>query len=355
MSATATTHRRASDFEPLALLQVVREVAQSSLADDPRRISTRSWDAARHLSERFGDAPEARRICEHLRLPWEKIRELAFMSGHAERVALGHALGGEQADWLTEQYSNFVLKLMARRVGTSTLTPGQYRAEGQVMAGTDCSPRCRTLQLLIPTAEQIESLAGTWDEALVRADLAPRHGLGGHRAHVGPTPIAAVLDRCHEHHGTEPTLLELVVFAKANGIPFPRKERGRPYNSYVEEWKVARIARGLTIPDGPPPEAERPDYSRDVGAALPGERPAKRAWAEHDEVVRWVMRYLGDLNQRERSSQRGYDAWARGHDGAPWASVVQRHGGWAAVRGEAWKRMQERNSSSTRLNVPLGR
>jgi hypothetical protein len=347
MSATETTHRRASDFEPVALLQAVREVAQSSLADDPRRISTRSWDAARHLSERFGDAPAARRICEHLRLAWEKIRELAFMRGHAQRVGLGHALGGEQADWLTEEYSNFVLKLMARRVGSSTLTPVQYRAERQAMAGIDCSRRGRKWQLPVPTAEQIESRADTWDEALIRADLAPRHGLGGHRAHVGPPPIVEVLDRCYEHHGTEPTVRELVVFAKANGIPFPRKERGRPYNSYVEKWKETRIARGLTIPDGPPPKSERPDYWRDVGAALPGERRAKSAWAEHDELVGWVMDYLGELNPRERSSQRGYDAWARGQDGAPWASVVQRHGGWMAVRAEAWKRLNERDSSRT--------
>ena len=136
MSATATAHRRASDFEPLALLQVVREVARSSAADEPQRISTRTWDRARALSERFVDVPAARRICEHLRLSWEKIRELAFMSGHAQRVALGHALGGEQADWLTEEYSGFALRLIARRLGAATLTPGQYRAARQAMLGS---------------------------------------------------------------------------------------------------------------------------------------------------------------------------------------------------------------------------
>jgi hypothetical protein len=51
-------------------------------------------------------------------------------------------------------------------------------------------------------------------------------GLGGHHARVGPVPIVEVLDRCYEHHGTEPTLGELVQFARANGIPFPRKEHG---------------------------------------------------------------------------------------------------------------------------------
>jgi hypothetical protein len=305
----------------------------------PRRISTRSWDTARAESDRFVDAPAARRICEHLRLPWGKVLDLAFLNGHAQRVALGHALSGEEADWLTDAHSRFVLKLIARRLGASTLSPGQYRAERHRMVGAGCSRRRGNCQLPVPSAEQIEAVAGTWDAALAGADLVRRHGVGGHRAHVGPTPIVDVLDRCYEHHGVEPTLGELVLFARANGIPFPRKERGRPYSSYVEEWKDARTARGLTVPDGPHPKSERPDYSRDVGAVLPGERRAKSTWAERDELVGWVMRYLGELKPRKRSSQRGYDAWARRQGGAPWASVVHRHGSWAALREEAWKRL----------------
>jgi hypothetical protein len=339
MSATATAHQRASEFEPLALLHVVREVARSSLVDDPQRISTRSWDAARELSERFADVPAARRICEHLRLPWEKIRELAFMNGHAQRVALGHALGGEQADWLTEEYRSFALRLIARHLGAATLTPGQYRAARHAMLGSGRSRRSIPRPVPIPTAEQIETLAGGWDEALAQAGLAPRHGLGGHHARVGPVRIVEVLDRCYEHHRTEPTLGELVLFARGNGIPFPRKERGRPYRSYVKEWKDGRSARGLDVPNAPPPKCERPDYSSDVGAALPGERRAKSVWADHDEVVTWVARYLVELNVRDGASQRAYDAWARQQDGAPWASVLERHGGWVAVREEAWERI----------------
>lgn len=190
----------------------------------------------------------------------------------------------------------------------------------------------------LPTAEQIKINVGSWDDALARAGLAPRHGLGGQHARVGPVPIVEVLDRCYEHHRTEPTLGELVQFAKANGIPFPRKERGRPYSSYVKEWKDGRAVRGVDVPDGPPPKCERPDYSYDVGAALAGERRAKSAWTDHDEVVAWVTRYLVVLKAGDRASQRGYDAWVRQQSGAPWASVLDRHGGWVAVREEAWQR-----------------
>ncbi|MBV8945847.1 MAG: hypothetical protein JOZ95_10525 [Solirubrobacterales bacterium] len=341
MSATGTAHRRASEFEPLALLHVVRDVARSSPAEDPRRVSTRTWDGARELGERFTDVPAARRICEHLRLPWEKIRELAFMDGHAQRIALGHALGDEQANWLTTEYSCFALRLIARRLGAATVTPGQYRAVRQATLGSGRGRRSIARRVLIPTAEQIQTLAGGWDEALAQAGLAPRHGLGGHHARVGPVPIVEVLDRCYEHHGTEPTLGELVLFARANGIPFPRKERGRPYRSYVKEWKDRRSARGLDTPDGPPPKCERPDYTVDVGAALPGESRAKSAWADRKEVVAWVTRYLDELKARDCASQRAYAAWARQQDGAPWASVLARHGGWVAVREEAWQRLGE--------------
>jgi hypothetical protein len=257
------------------------------------------------------------------------------MSGHSQRVALGQALRNEEVDWLTEEYSNFALQLIARRLGTRTLPPCQYRAERQLMV------RSRPRQLLLPTAEQIEIITGSWDDAVARAGLAPRHGLGGQRARVGPVPIVEVLNRCYEHHRTEPTLGELVLFARANGIPFPRKGRRRPYSAYVKEWKDARSAGGLPVPDGPPPKFERPDYSRDVGAAVSGERRATTSWSDHDEVVEWVTRYLRELKPGERSSQRAYDTWAPGEDGAPWASVLQRHGGWVAVRNEAWKRLTQ--------------
>jgi hypothetical protein len=293
---------------------------------------------ARELNVRFAAAPAARRICEHLRLPWQKVRELAFMTGHGQRVALGHALGDAAADWLTEEYCRYALKLIACRQSVATLTPGQYRAGRQALVGASHGRR-KARRIPLPTAEQIETIAGSWDEAVANSGLAPRHGLGGQLARVGPVPIVEVLDRCYEHHRTEPTLGELVLFARANRVPFPRKERGRPFSSYVNEWKGWRAARGLDVPDGPPPKCERPDYSCNVGAAVPGETRAKSAWADHNEVVAWVARYVAELQARDRASQRAYDAWARQQDGAPWASVLERHGGWLAVREEAWQRL----------------
>jgi hypothetical protein len=102
-------------------------------------------------------------------------------------------------------------------------------------------------------------------------------------------------------------------------IPYPRRERGRPWSSYVTEWKARRRAQGLAVPNGPPPTAQRPDYSKDVGAALPGESRTKASWADPGELIAWAGRYLTQLQPRERASQRGYDQWAAGqaHRGRP--------------------------------------
>src|SRR3954463_8681951 len=90
-------------------------------------------------------------------------------------------------------------------------------------------------QLRLPTDDQLLAVAGSWDRALAHAGLRARHARGGHRARVGPVPIVEVLDRCYEHHGTEPTFGELERFARANGIPFPRRKR--PWKDYLDEWK----------------------------------------------------------------------------------------------------------------------
>ena len=322
--------RPASDFDPLALLDAVRDVAEASGVPEPDGISTRAWDAARPRSERQAHAPAARRICEYVGLPWSKVRELAFMSRAGRSIALGHALNERQGDWLTPEHSDFVLQLVARRLDTPTVTPGQYRAERTAMLAAD-----RNGQLRLPTEDQIAALAGSWDRALAHAGLRARQGRGGHRARVGPASIVDVLDRCFEHHRAEPTSGELATFARANGIPFPRRERGRPWSDYVREWKDGRREQGLPVPDGPPPKRERPDYTRHVGAARPGERRGRKQWDDVDELAEWVARYLRELPRGGRVSKRRYDEWAAGVDGAPWSSNFDGHGGWAAVLARA--------------------
>lgn len=328
-AATAQPSRPASSYDPLALLHVVHAVAAAAGGQADEAMSTRAWDRARPPSEAHGDAPAARRIGEALGLPWATVWRLAFMEGHAQVVALGAAQRDRDAEeWLTREHCDFALQLVARRLGVLTLTPTEYRVEcEQVMAS-----RGRGRGLRLPTENEIRVLYPSWDKALAHAGLRARVGRGGQRARVGPAAIVDVLERCFAHYGVEPTARDLEVFARANGIPFPRREK--PWPEYLAEWKADRRERGLPVPDGPPPKRERPDYDQDVGAARPGERRARYTWDDFDEVVDWVARYLAQL-RGVRASQRGYNDWARQQEGAPWSGAFERHGGWGAVRRAA--------------------
>jgi hypothetical protein len=330
-------NRAASEFDPLALLDIVAAVAAAAPGADLQTVSQRTWDTARGPAG-HPDAPAARRIVEFIGLPWRKVCELAAAAPAQRSRSFGIALRQRDADWLTEDHVAFVLKVVARRLGLVTLTPDQYRREQQHMLAEDRARWMHGGQLRLPNEHQLAVAAGSWDRALALAELKPRQGVGGQRTRSRPAGIVHVLERCFAAHGTEPTIAELAAFAKANGIPFPRKERGRPYSDYVREWKDGRRAKGLPVPEGPPPKRERPDYDQDVGAAAPGERRARKRWDDVDELVDWVARYLAQLGRGKRPSQRDYDDWASQQDGAPWSSTLTANGGLDALLTAARRR-----------------
>jgi hypothetical protein len=60
----------------------------------------------------------------------------------------------------------------------------------------------------------------------------------------------------------------------------------------------------MDVPAGLPPRDQRPNYSRNVGAARAGER-RRRDWSHIEDCVEIVMIYLTELGSH-RSSNRGY-------------------------------------------------
>ncbi|WP_249011114.1 hypothetical protein [Conexibacter sp. DBS9H8] len=339
MTTAAPQSQSASAFEPLVLLQMVCDIAETGGGVSPERISTRAWDQARSLSETFPDAPSARRICEHLDLSWEKLRELAFLPSAAQRIALGKALNERQGSWLTPEYSDYVLALVARRVGVRTLSPSAYRVERARMLAADR----RSVHgggLRLPTEDQIAAVAGSWDRALGHAGLSPRPARGHQPPRQRPLSIVEALERCYEHYETEPTSVELHAFAKANGIPLSR-DRTRTWASYITEWKDGRRAAGLPVPDGPPPRHLRWDYTQNIGAGRPGEQRRRRD-QPRDDLIDWLVRYLDQLRPRQHSTERGYNDWAAGQTGAPSSSAFDNHGGWAALRSDAQAELRRR-------------
>lgn len=327
-------------MEPLLLLQAVREVSHLADPEHPLEVSQRAFDAACAQDSR--SLPHAKHIAAKLKVSWRELVAIAHQPASTHAHRLGTKGRDVVYDWLTPDHVAFALKLVAQRLGTETLTPGQYRVEQKRLLEIDRKHWLHGKQLLLPNDDQICAAAGDWDTALAWADLATRPGLGGYAAVKYAASPIEILERCYQVLGTEPTGPEAQVFAKANGIPYNYKGELSWLQS-VAHWKAERRANTLPVPDGPPPFGERPDYAKDVGAARPGEKRL-RNWMNIDDCVACVVRYLAQLSPGERSTKRRYGDWARGRADAPSASAFDQHGGWEAVRSIAVKQLPSSQS-----------
>jgi hypothetical protein len=249
-------------------------------------------------------------------------------NAHAQRLSRKH---GEQQDWLTRENLSSLLRVVAYKLGTESVTPNHYRRVREELLAEDRKRWLHGRKLLLPTEDQIRVAAGEWDQALELADLPTR---SSHKNYG--VPVEELLDRCYEIYRTQPTEAELRRFARANGIPY-KTRRGRTWGQCISSWKDQRRRRGEDVPDGLPPLRQRPDYGRRVGAARPGERRL-RDWSHIEDCVEIVLVYLHELGS-SRSSKRGYQAWAAARADAPAYSAFDQHGGWGRIRAIALERM----------------
>jgi hypothetical protein len=314
------------------MLQGVREVSLLADAAEPTKAAQRAFDAAREDSARFSDLPPARSIARQLQMPWLDVLSIAHEppSKHAHR--LGRALTRPEQKWLTDEHIAYVLRLVARSLGTDSVSPSEYRREREAMLAGDRSRYLHGRRLRLPTDDQIRiAVGGDWNRALALAGLSARAPHSG-----GGVLTLDLLERCYAAHGAQPSAEELRRFARANRIPY-QPDRTRSWNECVAAWKEERQARGLDAPAGLPPRGQRPDYSRNVGAARAGER-RRRDWSHIEDCVEIVMIYLTEL-RNVRSSKRGYQDWAADRADAPGYSAFDAHGGWGRVRAMALARL----------------
>lgn len=326
-------------MEQLLLLQGVREVSRLACPSAPQAASQRAFDAARTASS-FPDLPAARNIASQLGMRWADALQIAHAPESTHAFLLGRKQTGEEQDWLSEEYVAFVLRLVARRLGKDTLSLGDYRQERAEMLRSDRARWLHGGQLLLPNEEQIITHVGSWEKALSLVGMKPSHlTLGEARPGRGSIPtLTDLLERFYEHYGVQPAVEDLRAFARANAIPYPN-ERGVRFGDAVAAWKAERIARGLPVPEKPPPSKERADYSRDVGAAREGECP-RHKWRDIEECITWMVRYLEELPPNARSTRRSYRDWTLRQDGAPAPDTLAQHGGFEQVRRLAQERMR---------------
>jgi hypothetical protein len=282
--------------------------------------------------------------------------------------------GAEGQDWLTEENIASALGVVAHRLGKDSVSFHEYDEERKKILRGDHARWLHGRKILLPTARQVRyavankteresgkkrrtrkeavSQVSAWNAALEMAGLAPTKGAGHFHEAVD---VREILDRCYEAHGTEPRSHELVAFAKANGISYNSHYLPGRYRDWVRAWKEERIARGLDVPERPPPPDQRPDYSKDVGAGRPGEerRPTKSQWRDVQSCVDYVIVYLEQLRSPQRPTVDHYLRWAQSHEGAPSPRLFDKHGGWAHVRSLAYEQIlrERRRPGKTRAQT----
>jgi hypothetical protein len=359
--------RTMAQLDQYALLDLIADAARVAQPEAPESVSVRAFDSVTASEERFAALPRARSLSRIFLQSWRDLVALSLMERSARARTLAHRSDAQEAGWFTHEQAEFALRLVCRRLGgVADFNPGDYRREREALA--EGGRASAAMPWSLPTENQIVALFGSWEEALTAAELQaePQAALPNTPADTGaagrtrnaipsaPTPtIIEVLDRCYEAHGTQPTFGELALFARANGIPFPRKDVGRPWDDYLDEWKRNRRAQGLQAPERPPAKRDRPDYGQDVGAARPGERRLT-GWTD-ELIVEWVGRFLDQLPRDRRPTERAYADWTAGMPGAPGQSTLQRYGGFAHFMDQARRSLtQSADVLVKRENWPAG-
>jgi hypothetical protein len=344
-------------WERLMLLRAVREVAVLASPGRPEAVTQRAFDAARAGSSAHGWLPSARQIAEQLKLSWPETLAAAREPEDRQPHKLGAASRGPTSvDWLTEEHAAAVLQLVARRLSANTVSAAEYEAQCAQLLRTDRARWFHGGNLLLPTPRQLVHRFGSWDEALRKAGLKlPYERAPRPRPRPAPS-FPDLMERFHDEYAVQPTAKALQEFARGNGIPYPDPRRVK-FSDGLREWLEQRRANGEPSPrvihrrpgrvPGNRRPAPRPDYSRDVNAARPGERRLgghrQIKWTREDCIAS-VARYLEDT-AGSRSTQRGYSSWAAAQESVPHRSTLELHGGWEAMRKLAQKELHRRAAS----------
>jgi hypothetical protein len=327
-------------MEPLLLLRGVRAVATLANPEQPNAATQRAFDAARERSPEHVALPPARRITERLGLPWCEVLLVAHEPEEKQAQLLGVKVkASSDTDWITEEHVAAVLRLVASRLDVDTVSLNEYRVEREKMLSADRARWLHGRRLLLPTDNQIMAAVGSWDAALRLAELQAPRERGPTRKKPNSPTLVDLMERFHDAHGFQPSARDLEAFARGNGIPYPGARPNNAFGTARREWRERRHTAGLSAPRAVRHNGGRgnkaPDYSADVGAALPGER--RRDEWDRDACVAAIGRYLAQLRPGERSTSRGYRDWASAQEHAPAMTTIQLHGGWETLRRQAQK------------------
>ncbi|HTC58684.1 MAG TPA: hypothetical protein VK691_01030 [Solirubrobacteraceae bacterium] len=360
--------------EPLMLLREVREVAALASPENPEAVSQRAFDRARANSAAHAGLPEARQIARELKLKWPEVLSVAHAPEKKRSYLLVSKTRGKAPPkgWLTSARIRYALRLVAGRLGVDSLTRVAYDEERDKLQAADARDYLHGGRLRLPSANAISRAAqpslaagAGWRDALRIAGL-KAHSRKKRTSHQKILSRGEAIDRFYDHYEEQPAIEALKDFVRGNGIPMS-DEGGQKWSETFKLWRQSRIDRGFGEPrvidyrsrrDANGRILKAPDFSKDVGAAKPGEYPNQGKWANKDLCVAWVAYYLANLPEGRKAIARDYDAWALKNPGAPLLSRFTRHGGWSAVQGKAEERIKTQGPPTvppTPGPSPLGR
>jgi hypothetical protein len=333
VTANDKNTRFRSPYDTRALPDAVRAVALRCCPEAPQTVSQRDFDRARAEVPEHAQAPTARQICTRLGVSWQPLLAALFEPGRDIGKFVSHKQRATADQPLSEEHATAALRMIATRLGVPTLRPAQYDTARQELLAANRRRHRHGIALLLPTANQVERAAGTWDQALALAGLQTRGPAAGTGAHRSTVSYHEAIRRFLESQGAMPTFNELERFARAQEFPLPRTPAGG-HKSALLHVQAEFHSAGRWAPDTFPPKHQRPAYDfTGVDVRQPGEQ--RRVWSRtKDECIAGVIAYLDELPAGEKVSQKRYGAWAVGKP-HPAPSAFHRHGGWTRLLREA--------------------
>jgi hypothetical protein len=368
-------------MDPRLLLPAMREVSLLVDPERPTKITQRAFDDTRTQSV-VPNLPRAKRIVEQLnakrdkRLTWARALQLAHKP-EREQIKTTSTQNTNARTWLTEDQIIYALRYVAIRLDTKGFTRAAYENELEKMRSESIPvddwrlpsgqqivralarklrqrehalavglrvrqpPKKKssmTVKAAPPTKGKRQEISqeNAWKAALEMAGLQQVE-----RAYLPSPSVSTIelLERCFAKHKTQLTRDEAREFARANNIPYSFERQKLGWGESVIAWKKRLEARRIVPPKGPPPRAQRPDYTRNVGAGRPV-KTRRVGWTDLDACLADVRPYLEQLPAGEHSTRGGFQRWLEAQGRTPPSrDAFKKHGGWNHVRRRAYERI----------------
>ncbi|WP_205696542.1 hypothetical protein [Conexibacter sp. SYSU D00693] len=339
--AERTAGRFNSDYADDRLLDLVADVAEHAAraaGTAPWLVTQSAWDAARPGAG-HPSAPSARQVVARLAtagrdagMGWRRVLRLAVDEGDRGRRSEA-LLRARRLDYDARD-TRYALRVVAARVDGASPSPSAYDAQRAKLIAR----RGQGAQLhatLLPTANQITAVHGTWDAALADAGLAarPPSRPGPGRPQAPGLPVVDVLVAFMTDNDYIPSHRILRRYATDARVRMTDRG-GRQWAEHVHAASETLRRQGLPVPErrARPGRGNKATYVLPAPGALTNP-PALRTWDEAaaiDALARW----LRSLPAGAKRTQKAYLQAYRDVNGPP-PSRLADFGGFTAMRTKA--------------------